>query len=187
MPGPRSRRRPSPSSEPRTDRLLAYLQRAALAYLERHASSSENLRHLLKRKLARRLRGADEEVGEDIRSRLIGEVVAKCVRARLVDDALYAAGKVDTLRRKGGSARAIEARLSAKGVARATIAAALAETGDPAEAEWLAAHARARRRRMGPYRIADRAAFRDRDLAALARAGFAFDVVRRVIDGDALT
>jgi regulatory protein len=175
-------------SEPRTDRLSAYLQRAALAYLERHASSSENLRRVLRRKLARRLRlrGAGEDLGDATVSRLVDEVVATCVRARLVDDALYAAGKVGSLRRKGGSARAIEARLAAKGVGRSTIASALAEDGDPAEAEWLAAHARARRRRLGPYRAANRAAFRDKDMGALMRAGFAFDIARRVIDGDAL-
>jgi regulatory protein len=174
-------------SEPRTDRLFAYLQRAALAYLERHASSSENLRRVLRRKLARRLRGSNNEVGDQSLSRLVDEVVARCIRSRLVDDALYAAGKVGSLRRKGGSARLIEARLAARGVDRTTIASALTENGDPAEAEWLAAHARARRRRIGPYRTGDRAAFRDRDMGALMRAGFAFDVARRIVDGDALT
>ncbi|HEX2726379.1 MAG TPA: RecX family transcriptional regulator [Beijerinckiaceae bacterium] len=175
--------------EPRTDRLSTYLQRAALAYLERHASSSENLRRVLRRKLERRLRirGSGEELGDATLSRLVDEVVATCVRGKLVDDALYAAGKVGSLRRKGGSARAIEARLAAKGVGRAVIATAIAEEGDPAEAEWLAAHARARRRRIGPYRAAERAAFRDKDMGALMRAGFAFDLARRVIDGDALT
>jgi regulatory protein len=174
--------------EPRTDRLSAYLQRAALAYLERHASSAENLRRVLRRKLARRLRvrGSDQQVGDASLSRLVDEVVARCVRAKLVDDVLYAAVKVGSLRRKGGSARAIAARLATKGVGRGTIATALADDGDPAEAEWLAAHARARRRRIGPYRASDRAAYRDRDLSALMRAGFAFDVAKRVTDGDAL-
>jgi regulatory protein len=184
------RRAPSEStalSEARTDRLFAYLQRAALAYLERYASSSENLRRVLRRKLARRLRGSDKEVGDQSLSRLIDEVVAQCIRGKLVDDTLYASGKVGSLRRKGGSARSIEARLAAKGVDRATIATVLAEDGDPAEAEWLAAHARARRRRIGPYRTGDRAAFRDKDMGALMRAGFAFDVARRIVDGDPLT
>jgi regulatory protein len=177
----------SEPSEPRTQRLFAYLQRAALAYLERHASSSENLRRVLRRKLARRLRGSEETLDDGSLSRLVDEVVARCVRGKLVDDALYALGKVGSLRAKGGSARSIAARLAGKGVERATIATALAEDGDPAETEWLAAHARARRRRLGPYRMVDRAAFRERDMAALMRAGFSFDVVRRVIDGDALT
>ena len=49
--------------------------------------------------------------------------------------------------------------------------------------EDQAARAYAKRRRLGPYRRPDlRAAHRDRDLAALARAGFAYGLARRVID-----
>ena len=39
----------------------AYLQRAALAYLERYASSAENLRRVLKRKVDKRCRLRGEE------------------------------------------------------------------------------------------------------------------------------
>jgi regulatory protein len=66
-------------------------------------------------------------------------------------------------------------------VQREVIAAALAgEEGD----ELAAAHALARRRKLGPYRAGERASFRQKDLAALARAGFAFGIAREVIDGD---
>jgi regulatory protein len=83
------------------------------------------------------------------------------------------------LRRRGGSARAIQAKLSAKGVDRTAIAAALeGEDGD----EEQAALAFARRRRLGPFRPGERAPYRDKDLAAMARAGFRFDVARGVID-----
>ena len=51
------------------------------------------------------------------------------------------------------------------------------------EREWQAALALARRRRLGPFRpAADRAEHRTRDLAALARAGFNYDLARKVID-----
>jgi regulatory protein len=40
-----------------------------------------------------------------------------------------------------------------------------------------------RRRRLGPYRPQEeRAARRQRDLGALARAGFSFDVARRALE-----
>jgi regulatory protein len=42
----------------------------------------------------------------------------------------------------------------------------------------------ARRRRLGPYRPAERATFREKDLAALARAGFGFALARSVIDAE---
>ncbi|EIM29323.1 regulatory protein RecX [Microvirga lotononidis] len=157
----------------------AYLQRAALAYLERYASSAENLRRVLRRKVDKRcrLRGEDPAGFQE----MIDEVVAKSLRSGLIDDTRYAEARVATLRRRGGSARAIQAKLSAKGVDRTAIAAALeGEDGD----EEQAARAFARRRKLGPFRPGERAPYRDKDLAAMARAGFRFAVARDVIDMD---
>jgi regulatory protein len=53
---------------------------------------------------------------------------------------------------------------------------------DPAQREFKAAAAYARRRRLGPYRAKDRDEHRVRDLASMARAGFAFDLARRIVD-----
>ena len=54
---------------------------------------------------------------------------------------------------------------------------------DPRRREWRAAVALARRRRLGPYRPDnERKDKRARDLAAMARAGFDYDVARKVID-----
>ena len=48
---------------------------------------------------------------------------------------------------------------------------------------WRAAAALARRRRLGPFRPAkDRKDRRARDLAAMARAGFDYDLAKKVID-----
>ena len=110
-------------------------------------------------------------------------MVAKSLRSGLIDDTRYAEARVATLRRRGGSARAIQAKLSAKGVDRATVAAVL--EGGEEDDEENAARAFARRRRLGPYRPGERAPYRDKDLASLARAGFRFDVARRVIDEEA--
>jgi regulatory protein len=157
----------------------AYLQRAAMAYLERYSSSAENLRRVLRRKVDKRCRLRGEDPAEFHEA--IDEVVAKSLRAGLIDDSRYAQARVATLRRRGGSARAIQAKLSAKGVDRSTIADALeGEDGD----EESAAHAFARRRKLGPYRPGERAPYRDKDLAAMARAGFRFDVARGIIDAD---
>jgi len=169
-----------PARKPPRPVTPAYLQRAALAYLERYASSAENLRRVLKRKADRRCRLRGEDAAEF--QEMIDEVVAKSLRTGLIDDTRYAEARVATLRRRGGSARAIQAKLSAKGVARTAIAAAL--DGGEEDDEEKAAHALARRRRLGPYRPGERAPYRDKDLAALARAGFRFDVARQVVDGE---
>jgi regulatory protein len=157
----------------------AYLQRAAMAYLERYSSSAENLRRVLRRKVDKRCRLRSEDPAEFHEA--IDEVVARSLRAGLIDDSRYAQARVATLRRRGGSARAIQAKLSAKGVDRSTITDALeGEDGD----EESAAHAFARRRKLGPYRPGERAPYRDKDLAAMARAGFRFDVARGIIDAE---
>jgi regulatory protein len=47
-----------------------------------------------------------------------------------------------------------------------------------------AAIALARRRGLGPYRKKEGAAVRDKDVASLARAGFSYDIARKVVDAD---
>jgi len=162
-----------------------YLERAALAYLERYASSEDNLRRVLRRKIDKRclLRGEDPASFRP----LVDDVIARALRAGLIDDTRYAQARVATLRRRGGSARAIQAKLSAKGVDRATIAAALdGDDRDREVDEAAAAHAFARRRKLGPYRPSERRSYREKDMASLARAGFSYAVARSVIDGEPL-
>ena len=158
---------------------VAYLERAALAYLGRYASSAENLHRVLRRKVERRCRLRGEEAEPFLA--IIDEVVARALRGGLIDDQRFAEGRVASLRGRGGSARLIGAKLAAKGVARGVIAAALA--GEATD-ELAAAHALARRRRLGPYRIGERAPYREKDLASLARAGFGYGVAKALIDGE---
>ncbi|MER2268162.1 RecX family transcriptional regulator, partial [Methylobacterium oxalidis] len=168
----------------------AWLERAALHYLERYSASTEMLRRTLRRRVEKRAR-ARGEAAEDF-APLVEETVARAVRAGLVDDARFTTARLATLRRRGASARGAAAKLAAKGVPRDTIAAAMeaereaAPEGEPEVVEAEAAAAYARRRRLGPYRRPDaRAAHRDRDLAALARAGFPYDLARRTVDAEA--
>lgn len=158
------------------------LQNAALHYLERYASSAENLRRVLLRRVERSARehGTDREEG----ARQVDAIIGRFCDSGLLDDDTYAAARTRTLARRGGSPRAIRAKLAQKGVPGDAIDSALAElaeeTGDP---ELAAAATLARRRRLGPYRPAEaRGGQRERDLAALARAGFSYDVARTVVD-----
>ena len=158
-----------------------HLENAALHYLERFASSAAHLRRVLMRRVERsaRVHGTDRAEG----AALVEALVARFERAGLVDDRVYAEGRAAALFRRGTAPRAIRAALRAKGVAGETIEAALGTLEAGPDAELAAATALARRRRLGPYRPAQaRAARRDKDLAALARAGFGYDVARRVVD-----
>jgi regulatory protein len=172
-----SNRRTPPKLSP------SYIENAALHYLERYASSRANLRRVLMRKADRSLAHWGGE--RDEAARMVEDVMAKLARLGYVDDAQYAEIKVRALHRKGGSVRAIAARLVSKGVEPEALEAALSELKDQqaGEPDLAAALVLARRRRMGPYRLAEkRAEFRQKDLAALARAGFSHAIAVQVID-----
>ena len=157
------------------------LENAALFYLERYASSAENLRRVLLRRVERSARAHDTDRDEG--AELVDGIIHRYKDANLLDDAVYASMRVSTLRRRGSSARAIRATLMSKGVAAEEINQALeAHAEQSPMAELTAACAYARRRRLGPWRQKDREERHDRDLAALARQGYSFDIVRRVID-----
>jgi regulatory protein len=148
----------------------ALIERWALAYLGRFASSAANLRRVLLRRVRRRL-GEDREAAGQAAA-LVDSLVARYRETGLVDDAAYAAGRARSRLRRGQSLRTIRAGLADKGVAadiaEAAIEALRESDGDP---DLAAACAFARRRRFGPYRRGGQGE-RDKELAAFARAGF---------------
>jgi regulatory protein len=159
----------------------ALIERWALAYLGRFASSAENLRRVLLRRVRKRLLGDREAVA--VASAAVDMLVARYRTSGLVDDAAYAAGRARTRLRRGQSLRTIRAGLAAKGVAAPDAAAALAglaaDGGDP---DVAAAVAFARRRRLGPFRRVDAAeADGAKALGAFARAGFSREVAKAVL------
>lgn len=161
------------------------LENAALYYLERHASSVEGLRRVLARRVERAAR--EQLCDREQAAAWVEDIVARFAGSGLVDDRVFAEGKVASRRRRGESAIRIRLALRQKGVDAEVIDGALAgqDGDDRAGAELEAAWRLARRRRLGPYRAAaDREPARARDLAALARAGFDFATARAVVDAD---
>jgi regulatory protein len=161
----------------------AAIDDAALSYLNRFDSSVANLRRTLEAKVARALREGVLEDPEPLRE-AIEATLERLSRSGVLDDRRYASTRALSLRRRGDSARAIRHKLREKGVDGAIIDEVLEESdGDVEDAELQAARALVRRRRLGSMRPeAEREGRRERDLAALARAGFSFDVSRRALE-----
>ncbi len=159
----------------------ASLKEAALHYLARYATTEAGLRFVLNRRIDRwaRLAADREDVPERvaIAKAAIPAIVARMVALSLVNDAEFAASRVRGLSRGGKSRRAIAARLAAKGISPAQVRAALPEDGN---AELAAALILARKRRIGPFRRTEEGD-RAKELAVLARAGFARDVASRAL------
>ncbi|WP_262691309.1 regulatory protein RecX [Kordiimonas aestuarii] len=162
-----------------------YLERAALHYLGRFASSEENLRRVLERKVRRRNEEnappTDEQVG------WIDDVVKKCAGYGYVNDESYARQRAEGLLRKGKPTRQIMQDLRYKGVeqevAETTVNNLVDEERD-AKADELAAAAYVRRRRFGPYRRQghDIEGRREKEIASMMRAGFSYGLTTRTLD-----
>jgi regulatory protein len=163
-----------------------YLLNAATFYLERYPATAEGLRRVLGRRV-RKAQMADAPVMENV-EQAIEAIVARFVGAGAINDKEFAQTKARALHRRGTSSRLTRQKLARAGVDGDTLDRAMEALDqeldtNPAEREWQAAVALARRRRLGPFRPdKDRRDKRTRDLAAMARAGFAFDVAKKVID-----
>ena len=167
-----------------------HLENSALYYLQRFATSAENLRRVLLRKVNRsaHYHGTDADEG---RAHVDG-LIERFLKSGLLDDGVFAQARAASLHRRGNSARMIRAKLWRKGVADEDIDAALEALGkdvggDGGDADLRAAVNFARRRRLGPYFTGKESQdTREKQLAALARAGFSYDVARRVIEAESV-
>jgi regulatory protein len=154
---------------------------ATLAYLARYATSTGNLRRVLIRKIRRSV----AHYGDDPEPLLamVDQLVARHAASGAVDDRLYSESQTRKLRRRGASGRTIQQTLGAKGIPAEIIAEAAESLSSLAE-DRAAAIRLAKRRRLGPFRMTGRAEHRQKDMAALGRAGFGYQLAAEIIDAD---
>lgn len=150
----------------------ARLEELALAYVARFATSRGKLEAYLARKL--RERGWDGEQQPDPAG-----IAARMAEAGYVDDAAWARMKSAGLRSRGFGERRVGDALRAAGITedlRAEVRAGVAEARH-------AALALARKRRFGPFgrELPDRPQ-KERQIAAMLRAGHPLDSARELVD-----
>jgi regulatory protein len=157
------------------------LERWAIHHLERYASSAANLRLVLRRRV-NRIEQAQEETFPEA-SEWIDDTVSDLRTRGYLDDRKYAIAQVERMRARGASSRRIQATLWEKGVPR-EIAAEADALASGEGGEFRAALQYARRRRLGPFRLDPEArdSKRERDLAALARSGFSYEIASRIVE-----
>ncbi len=157
--------------------------RIATAYLARYAASTTRLRQVLARRIGRRLAQAGQPLPDRATlDGLVDPVVERLKRAGLIDDAAFARGRAASLAAKGRPAWRIKADL-AHGFGIDAGETGLSDSLDALD-ETAQATRWAERKRLGPFRLRDRLAKRERDIGALARAGFSVEVARAVVDGE---
>lgn len=149
------------------------LERLALHYAGRYATTRAKLRAYLARKLRERgWEGAGEPPIEALAERLAG--------LGYIDDAAFASARARSLLRKGLGERRLTMVLDAAGIAPADAEEA---KGLAREQALQAAHRFAARKRIGPYsRSAPDRPEREKAFAAMMRAGHPTDIVREVLN-----
>lgn len=153
----------------------AGLERIALRYVERYATTRAKLSAYLARKI--RERGWDG--GEQAP---VAELVGRIAALGYVDDAGFAAARAAGLTRRGYGPRRVAQSLKAAGIDEEDSAPAEAVARDRA---WEAALVFARRRKIGPFaaEMPDRPA-REKALAAMLRAGHELAISRRIVGSE---
>lgn len=149
------------------------LNELALGYVGRFATSRAKLLTYLKRKLHERGWDGDGEPPLD-------ELAGRLVRLGYVDDRAYALSKARSLTGRGYGGRRVRQALSLAGIAEEEAG----EARDLVEAEAVESALRfARRRSIGPF-AAERPdpRRREREMAAMIRAGHGYGVARAIID-----
>lgn len=140
----------------------AAIERLALDYVSRYATTRAKLHAYLERKL--RTRGWTGDAPPPLAA-----IVARLAASGFVDDRAFAAARGAGLSRRGYGARRVSAALRAAGVATDDAAPALDEAGEGA---WASAAAFAKRRRIGPFSVEPGDPERRRKaFAAMLRAG----------------
>ncbi|MBB5685614.1 regulatory protein RecX [Sphingobium boeckii] len=164
--GPREPRQPKPLD-------AEALNRLALHYVGKYATTRGKLSDYLRRKL--RERGwAGDGAGPDIIA-----LAERFSALGYIDDRAFAEMRAESLGRRGYGVRRVSQALTVAGITEedaAPVRAAAQERG------WESALAYARRKRIGPWgEIAIDPARREKQLAAMIRAGHPFDHARRII------
>jgi regulatory protein len=155
------------------------LEAAALRYLERFDCSTARLKKVLGERAAKAARAGVE--GAAAAPAIIVQILERYQSSGLIDDQRFAQNFSERQRDRGASRRMIEQKLLVRGISQELVEQVLPRAGS-AQGELEAAHAFARRRRLGPHRNPElREAFRQKDLAAPARAGFDYDTASRVV------
>jgi len=152
------------------------LEQLALAYVARFATSAAKLEAYLRRKLRERGWSGDAEPDP-------AALVEHYAGLGYVDDASYARARAGELLRRGYGPRRVNQALGAAGIAgeiRDAVRASAAE-------ERRAALAMARKRGFGPFGAgpSDRER-REKQIAAMLRAGHGFDSARALVDAPTL-
>ncbi|MCB9965837.1 MAG: RecX family transcriptional regulator [Rhodospirillales bacterium] len=174
----------------------SYLRNSGLYYLQRYVASSGQFRNAMKRKINRSCLAHPDQEREPCYLWL-EEVISEFMTLGYLNDDAYLRGMLQSLRRgKGLSRRMIVIKLKEKGFSEEDILRGLQNLDEEAAApeghrtddtELSAALRFAERKKLGPYHPSPPRKTPEQQLSSLARAGFSYDVCKKVLETEGKT
>ena len=161
-----------------------YLHNSGLYYLQRFSASTAQFRRVMLRKIDKSCHVHTDQ-DRQAATALLEETIETFTRSGLLNDGVYTAAAVTSLRRRGESARSIRARLAAKGLPPELVDHALqaAASGVDVDADLIAAVRFAQRKRLGPF-AHGKAIDGDKALGVFGRGGFSYRQAKEVLAMD---
>ena len=153
----------------------------SMKYIEKYAPSKQQLRtYLLKKYLKFGAVGIKKNEIKD----LIDVVLSDLENSKYLNDKFYSNSKAKNLIQRGSSINKIRNYLMSKGINQKFVKETINKIKDEnADQDFFSALKICKKRRIGPCRIEDnRPLFYKKDIAVLARAGFDFEISRKVMD-----
>ena len=157
------------------------MRKFSLSYLEKYAPSKQQLKtYLLKKYLNKTALNIKKQ---DITG-LIDVVLADLEKTKFISDKFYSEAKAKNLIQRGSSINKIRNYLFSKGINDKYIKETILKINENNEdQDFFSAIKICKKKRIGPSRTEDnRTLFYKKDIGILARAGFDFEVSRKVMD-----
>lgn len=160
------------------------LYNIALYYLSRYESTTGKVREVLTRRLM-----TAERRGEEIPNEApawIEKIIAQMVDLGYIDNNRYAENTFRRLTEAGKSVRSIAYKLKQAGLEEDVLSDLIEEQETTSgELDLTSALKLVKKRKLGLYRPeSQRAAYAQKDLAVLGRAGFSYEIAQKALKGE---
>ena len=163
------------------EELTTNLKDLAYAYIEKYSPSKQQLKIYLLKKYLTKFKSLDSK--KDL-SDVIDKVLINLEKNKLINDEMYSDSKARMFLRRGYSINKINQSLKKKGIQDEFVKKSINKIKESTiEPDFVSALKLCKRRRIGATRPnANREIFYKKDMGILARAGFSFEMSKRVLD-----
>ena len=163
--------------------LTTNLKDLAYSYLEKYSPSKQQLKVYLLKKYLTKIKGSKSK--KEVTS-IIDEIVLNLEKNKFLNDEMYSDSKARMFLRRGYSLNKINQSLRSKGIDDKFVKQSIDKIKEnEIEPDFVSALKLCKRRRIGAIRpTANRELFYKKDMGVLARAGFDYDLSKRVLSLD---